>query len=81
MMTASCPLRRTQADTDGYWPAPLDAVGAAFRLLTTGPQPLALHAAQIHPGGLPDRLVPLDEITVLLLRPRGQRRGPQQGVG
>jgi len=62
------PAQEDAGGTGGYWPAPLDAVGAAFRLLTTGPQPLALHAARIA-GGLPDRLVPLDEITVLLLRP------------
>jgi hypothetical protein len=53
---------------DGYWPGPLAAVAGAFRLLVTGPQPLALHAARLA-AGLPDRLVPLDELTVLLLHP------------
>jgi hypothetical protein len=53
---------------DGYWPGPLAAAAGAFRLLVTGPQPLALHAARLAPG-LPDRLVPLDELTVLLLHP------------
>ena len=62
------PAQEDAGGAGGYWPAPLDAVGAAFRLLTTGPRPLALHAARIAEG-LPDRLVPLDEITVLLLRP------------
>jgi hypothetical protein len=52
----------------GYWPGPLETAAAAFRLLVTGPQPLALHAARLAEG-LPDRLVPLDEITVLLLHP------------
>ena len=46
----------------------LDAVDAAFRLLTSGPQPLAVHAARLA-GGLPDRLVPLDELRVMLLHP------------
>jgi hypothetical protein len=46
----------------------LDAVDAAFRLLTCGPQPLAVHAARLAEG-LPDRLVPLDELRVLLLHP------------
>jgi hypothetical protein len=48
--------------------SPLDSADAAFRALTTGPQPLALHAAALAPG-LPDRLVPLDELRVLLLHP------------
>ena len=52
----------------GYRPGPLEAVARPFRLLVTGPQPLALHAGRLAPG-LPDRLVPLDELTVLLLHP------------
>jgi len=47
---------------------PFDAADAAFRLLCAGPQPLALHAAEIA-AGLPDRPVPLDELRVLLLHP------------
>jgi hypothetical protein len=54
--------------TDGRQAGPLEAVAAAFRLLTAGPRPLAVHAARLAEG-LPDRLVPLDELTVLLLRP------------
>jgi hypothetical protein len=46
----------------------LDAVDAAFRLLSAGPAPLAVHASQLA-DGLPDRLVPLDELRVLLLHP------------
>ena len=46
----------------------LDAVDAAFRLLTTGPRPLALHASRLA-AGLPDRPVPLDELRVMLLHP------------
>jgi hypothetical protein len=46
----------------------LDAVDAAFRLLTAGPRPLAVHASQLA-AGLPDRPVPLDELRVLLLHP------------
>ena len=64
-------LAQAQADpgdAGDYHPGPLEEVAEAFRLLVTGPQPLALHAARLSPG-LPDRLVPLDEITVLLLRP------------
>ena len=48
--------------------SPLDSADASFRALTTGPQPLALHAASLAPG-LPDRLVPLDELRALLLHP------------
>jgi hypothetical protein len=47
---------------------PLDSADASFRALTTGPQPLALHAASLAPG-LPGRLVPLDELRALLLHP------------
>jgi hypothetical protein len=39
-----------------------------FRALTTDPRPLALHAASLA-SGLPDRLVPLDELRALLLHP------------
>ena len=49
-------------------PEPFDTADAAFRLLTSGPQPLALHAAEVA-AGLPDRPVPLDELRVLLLHP------------
>jgi len=48
--------------------APLDSLDAAFRLLTAGPRPLALHASQLAPG-LPDRPVPVGELRVLLLHP------------
>ena len=58
----------------------LDAVDAAFRLLTAGPQPLALHASRLA-AGLPDRLVPLDELRVLLLHPATSAACPQPGVG
>jgi len=47
---------------------PFDAAETAFRLLCAGPQPLALHAARVA-AGLPDRLVPVDELRVLLLHP------------
>jgi hypothetical protein len=57
-----------QAGGSGYRPGPLWAVAGAFRLLVTGPQPLALPASRLA-AGLPDRLVPLDELTVLLLHP------------
>jgi hypothetical protein len=59
---------RGPVSAGGYWPGPLEAVAGAFRLLVTGPQPLALHAGRLA-AGLPDRLVPLDELTVLLLHP------------
>ena len=48
--------------------SPLDCADAAFRALTTGPQPLTLHAASLA-AGLPGRLVPLDELRALLLHP------------
>jgi hypothetical protein len=53
---------------EGSWPGPLAAVAGAFRLLVAGPQPLALHPGRLAEG-LPGRLVPLDELTVLLLHP------------
>jgi hypothetical protein len=55
----------------------LDAADAAFRLLTTGPKPLALHASHLA-AGLPDRPVPLDELRVLLLHPATTGRARNQ---
>ena len=49
-------------------PSPLGSVSTAFRLLTTGPRPLALHGASLS-GELPDRLVPLCEMRAVLLQP------------
>jgi hypothetical protein len=43
-------------------------VAAAFRLLTAGPRPLAVHASRLA-AGLPARPVALDELRVLLLHP------------
>jgi hypothetical protein len=56
------------AQPGGATLSPLDSADASFRALTTGPQPLALHAASLA-SGLPDRLVPLDELRALLLHP------------
>lgn len=53
---------------DGWGLGPLDSADAAFRALTTGPDPLALNPARLAPG-LPDRHVPLDELKALLLHP------------
>jgi hypothetical protein len=47
---------------------PFGAADAAFRLLTTGPRPLALNPARLA-RGLPDRLMPLSELRALLLHP------------
>jgi hypothetical protein len=58
-------------------PGPFDAAEAAFRLLCTGPQPLALHASKVS-AGLPDRPVPLDELRVLLLHPSTGARARNQ---
>ena len=58
-------------------PGPFDAAEAAFRLLCTGPQPLALHASKVA-AGLPDRPVPLDELRVLLLHPSTGARARNQ---
>src|SRR6266536_1381700 len=44
----------------------LDTLAAAFRLLVTGPAPLAVDGGEIHPS-LPPRAVPLDELRDLLL--------------
>lgn len=57
------------ADTPAGWElTPFDAAESAFRALTTGPRPLALHGSATAPG-LPARLVPLDEIRDLSLHP------------
>jgi hypothetical protein len=66
-----CPDAREAPETaglEGYGLGPLDSADAAFRALTTGPQPLALNPARLAPG-LPDREVPLDELKALLLHP------------
>ena len=87
------------AAADRYPAGPLDAldaVDAAFRLLTAGPRPLAVHASRLA-RGLPDRPVPLDELRVLLLHPatgaaarntvwaelvrRARTRGPEWVIG
>jgi hypothetical protein len=48
-------------------PAALDVLDTAFRLLVTGPAPLAIDGAALGQG-LPARLIPLDELRSLLLR-------------
>lgn len=48
--------------------SPLNSADAAFRLLTQGPQPLAVDGRRIG-GSLPHRRIPLDELKRLLLRP------------
>jgi len=62
------PASARAAGGGGYRPGPLEALAGAFRLLVTGPHPLALRPGRLAPG-LPDRPVPLDELTVLLLHP------------
>src|SRR6266545_6181343 len=47
--------------------SPLDTADAAFAGLTAGPAPLSLDGRRIG-GGLPRRLIPLDELKRLLLR-------------
>jgi hypothetical protein len=51
----------------------LESAEAAFRLLAAGPRPLAVHASRLA-AGLPDRLVPVDELRVLLLHPATSHR-------
>jgi hypothetical protein len=46
--------------------SPLDSADAAFRLLTSGPQPLSVEGRSIG-GSLPGRRIPLDELKRLLL--------------
>jgi hypothetical protein len=48
--------------------SPLDSADAAFRLLTSGPRPLAVDGRRLG-GNLPPRRIPLDELKGLLLRP------------
>ena len=62
------PAMLAAAQPGGATLSPLDSADASFRALTTGPQPLALHTASLA-AGLPDRLVPLDELRALLLHP------------
>jgi hypothetical protein len=60
-------FRVTESRSHRLHPSPLSSADAAFRLLTRGPEPLSLHGSRI--GGLPSRLIPLDELKRLLLRP------------
>jgi len=46
--------------------SPLDTADAAFAALTTGPAPLSVDGRRVG-GGLPQRLIPLDELKRLLL--------------
>lgn len=46
--------------------SPLDVAESAFRLLTIGPDPLALDCAGVG-GGVPTQVVPLDKLRALLL--------------
>src|SRR6266508_6596107 len=55
--------KELQMDRD---PQVLDTLAAAFRLLVTGPAPLAVDGKEIHPS-LPPRAIPLDELRDLLL--------------
>jgi hypothetical protein len=56
----------TRAASSGTWPSgPLDAAWRAFELLTVPPAPLAFDCRGI--AGLPERLVPLDELQRLLI--------------
>jgi hypothetical protein len=48
--------------------SPLSSADAAFRLLTRGPAPLSLDGTLIS-AVLPQRLIPLDELKRILLRP------------
>ncbi len=67
--TASRPPGRRAASADpGAALSPLDSADAAFRLLACPPRPLALNPAALA-SGLPRRLVPVDELRVLLLNP------------
>lgn len=77
-------------------PAPFDAVEAAFRRACAPPRPLALNPRLLAPG-LPDRMMPLDELRALLLHPscgriagnavwaelarRARRDGPDWSLG
>jgi hypothetical protein len=58
-------------------PEPFDAAETAFGLLCAGPAPLALDAATVA-SGLPGRLVPLDQLRVLLLHPATSARARNQ---
>jgi hypothetical protein len=49
-------------------PSPLDVLETTFRLLTTGPDPLALDGHTLG-CGLPARPIPLDELRSILLHP------------
>ena len=62
------PAMLAGAQPGGGMLRPLDSADASFRALTAGPEPLALHTASLA-AGLPDRLVPLDELRALLLHP------------
>jgi hypothetical protein len=52
--------------TADHDPDPLDVLDTSFRLLVSGPAPLAIDGAALG-HGLPARLIPLDQLRVLLL--------------
>jgi hypothetical protein len=52
--------------TADHNPGPLDVLDTSFRLLVTGPSPLAIDGAALG-HGLPARLIPLDQLRALLL--------------
>jgi DNA-directed RNA polymerase specialized sigma24 family protein len=67
--TPSAPSRRRAASADPWAVlSPLDSADAAFRLLACPPGPLALNPGALA-AGLPRRMVPVDELRVLLLHP------------
>jgi hypothetical protein len=55
------PTRRPLTDS------PFDTLEKTFRLLVTGPRPLALEGEKV--VGLPERLIPLDELKAIQLHP------------
>ncbi|MFF7987992.1 hypothetical protein ACFZDK_54870 [Streptomyces sp. NPDC007901] len=63
--------RSPAADAVGQ-PSPLDSARKCFTLLVTGPQPLSVNGRDF--PGLPNRLVPLDELRDRMLRRHCPRR-------
>ena len=62
------PVAGSPAPTVVRGTAPLDVLETTFRLLTTGPKPLALDSSQVG-HGLPARPIPLHELAAILMHP------------
>lgn len=65
---STLPSNRSTAGHTVHGESPFDVAETSLRLLTTGPQPLALDGARLG-HGLPRRRIPLHELAAVLMHP------------